>query len=170
MMDRDVDVRLLNRERYKVNFRPGTPLRAGLPPSRLLAVAGLSRRAMQRRAGASQVQGDKWLRYVTHRARGVLSIFHDAPDSRPTRSESPKNSYEMNHIGASAALCHSAVTALPTRRNGARTPAAPLNPWWCASNTRRPLGGLKRVRGRGRGSVSRPGGRGSPRSPSPRSG
>src|SRR5215471_16040040 len=126
MMYRDVDVRMLNRERYKVNFRPGTPLRAGLPPRRLLANRGDRPPALQRRAGASQVQGDKWLRYVTHRARGVLSSFHDAQDSRSTRSESPKNSYEMNHIGASAAYCHSPVTAPPTRRNGAASRRSPI--------------------------------------------
>ena len=60
IVNRDVDGRLLNRERYKVNFRPGTPLRAGLPPRRLPYGHGRGPSAWQRRAGASQVQGDKY--------------------------------------------------------------------------------------------------------------
>ena len=58
------------------------------------------------------------LLYVTHRARRVLSSFYDALPSGQAKPESPKNSYEMNHIRPSNTFSHSPVMALLRARIG----------------------------------------------------
>ena len=61
------------------------------------------------------------LLYVTHRARRVLSSFYDALPSGQAMPESPKNSYEMNHIRPSNTFSHSPVMALLRARIGTRS-------------------------------------------------
>jgi hypothetical protein len=118
MVNRNVDVRFCNRERYKVNFRSGTSSVCSTTTRHLPDLDRFTLAGDQPPDGpgscvlaASRVQGDCAVTIRNSpRTRGALYSY-DARSPSVRQAESPRKSYEMNHSRTSTVLRHSSVTA-----------------------------------------------------------